>query len=244
MNDMNLGELQLGLTNLLKSDRRAKLQQTNASVTYAPTLDALLVQVDALPPEILKLPKVALLKLADARRDGLGKSSWFLAQSVLVHPDTTPEQRAAVQLVVDRYVPTLAIVNDTYAENARKGAAHQRSLEADRATLDGVATPFGTLGALVADFAAAGVKVGEVLDGRVSEQASASDRAGAGALRSEIIGALGELRTMLAREVRVNPALPATIDADVFGYFDELQRLAAQRERPAAPATPETGATA
>ena len=236
MNDLELSELQTGLVELVRGERKNVLQQARAATIYMPVLEALLVKTEALPAGVLKLPRVELLKGADLRRDNLARASFFLAQAVLAHPDSPPELEAAAALCVERFVPSLAITRDTYAENARKAAVHAGELTTHQATLARVPTPDGkTLADWMAAFVEAGAEVGRIHQGRSDELAVAGNREGAGPLRSEILGALGELRAVVQREVASNPELPRTLEAQIFGYFDELQRLAAQRKASAAP---------
>jgi len=59
-------------------------------------------------------------------------------------------------------------------------------------------------------------------------------------LRSETIGILNDLRRAIAREKRRNPSLPDDIDAQIFGYLDDLEerranRSSAAREKPEKP---------
>ena len=236
MNDLELSELQTGLVELVRGERKNVLQRSQASVIYLPVLDALLDKTEALPAEALKLPRVELLKGADLRRDNLARAAYFLSQAVLSHPDSSPELEAAAALCVERFVPSLAVTRDTYAENTRKAGLHAGELTTHQAALARVPTPDGkTLADWMAAFVEAGAEVGRIHQGRSDELAVAGNREGAGPLRSEIVGALGELRVVVQREVATNPALSRTLEAEVFGYFDELQRLAAQRKASAAP---------
>jgi len=235
---------QLGLTELIRGERKGALDRTKAAAIYRPVLERLLVRAEGLPEE-QKLPRVALLRAADGRRDGFGRAVWHLAQSVLATPDAPDELEAAANLVLERYVPSLAITRDTYAETARKAALHQAELQEHRAVLARVTAPDGrTLADLLAAFAAAGAEVGAHHQGRSTELASAGTRDEAAPLRSLIIGALNELRSVVQREMAHDATLPATLEAEIFGYFDEMQRLASQRRRsPVTPATPPAPAT-
>ncbi|MGK3998472.1 hypothetical protein [Sorangium sp. So ce1024] len=74
-----------------------------------------------------------------------------------------------------------------------------------------------------------------------------ASRKGAGALRAATLGLLSRLRAGIADEVEHDPKLPPDLDAQVFGYLDELHvpRAAAARAKkakraaPAAPAASE-----
>lgn len=59
---------------------------------------------------------------------------------------------------------------------------------------------------------------------------------------------LGDLRTTVQRDLEADEALPSTLEADLFGYLEELQRLAAARKASApyagtAPTEPPPAAT-
>ena len=81
-------------------------------------------------------------------------------------------------------------------------------------------------------------EIGRLLSDRSQTLGAAAGREGAGILRGEIIAAVNEVRAVLGTERIDRPELPATLDGDLFGYFDELQRLAAARNQPAAKPAP------
>ena len=247
MNDLSLAELRLALTDLLTGSRKAPLDLTHASLIYRPRLQRLFDKLMALPPGVLELPLVELLQAADAKRDGYARALHHLRLAVLALPDAPDALRAAVVVVKDAFVPSLDVVRQPYAVAADSVTDDAKDLETHRATLSAVPTPDGrTLEAWVTGFVAAGGDIRGLLDERSGTLGSASSRAGAGALRGEILGTLYELRSVVATERGDRTDLPATIDGQIFGQLDELQRLAAARNaarakpKPAAP-TPVPG---
>ena len=230
MNDLDLGELQLAVTELARGERKTAFEQTKASGIYMPSLDAWLVRVEKLPPEVMKLPKVELLKSADGRRDALARAIWHLSQATLVHPDIAGEVELAATVATEHFVPDLSVTRQTYAEASRAAVSNTTDLETHRAALAKLQTPEGkTLADWVTSFAQAGQTLGALHQDRGTEVANSSTRAGAGPLRSEIIGTLNEMRSVIQREVATNLTLARNLEAQIFGYFDELQRLAALR---------------
>ncbi|WP_437576886.1 hypothetical protein [Sorangium sp. So ce887] len=88
---------------------------------------------------------------------------------------------------------------------------------------------------------------GERLHSMLSDRADVKEtsRKGAGALRAATIGLLSRLRAGLTDEVEHNSKLPSDLDAQVFGYLDELHvpraaaaRVKKKRAVPEAPAPP------
>jgi hypothetical protein len=70
---------------------------------------------------------------------------------------------------------------------------------------------------------------GETIAKLLSERADTDTgaRREAGKLRTSTISILGRFRASLADEMATNKALPADLDARVFGYFDELHDMRA-----------------
>ncbi|OIP38331.1 MAG: hypothetical protein AUK47_12170 [Deltaproteobacteria bacterium CG2_30_63_29] len=90
------------------------------------------------------------------------------------------------------------------------------------------------------EFIDAGLETGKALSVRAEELAQDGGRRAASFLRSQGIGTLNELRAVVQRAVRNDSSLVQTLEADLFGLFDEMQRLAAARAKASAvkPVTP------
>ncbi len=73
------------------------------------------------------------------------------------------------------------------------------------------------------DWAKSYIAAGMSLDNLLSKRADADydSRAGAGLLRSNIVGQIRRMREALADEVGANPKLSRTLVDDVFSYYDQ-----------------------
>ena len=242
MNDLSLAELRLGLADLLAGSRKAPFDLTHASLIYRPRLQRLFDKLSALPPGVLELPLVELLQSADSKRDGYARALHFMRLAVDALPEASDALRSVVGTVKSAFVPSLDIVRQPYAIAADSVTDDTKDLETHRTALAAVPTPDGrSLEGWISDFVAAGTEIRRLLDERSGTLGSGSSREGAGALRGEIVGTLYELRNVITTERGDRPDLPATIDGQIYGQFDELQRLAAARNaakpkpRPATP---------
>jgi hypothetical protein len=102
-----------------------------------------------------------------------------------------------------------------------------------RGVLDGLKADLAEFplagGRTLYDWAESFVTEGEALDQLLSSRAdvtaNVTSRAEAGALRSTVVGKLGNLRDALTDELEENDALPPNLEALIFGYFEELDRL-------------------
>ena len=73
----------------------------------------------------------------------------------------------------------------------------------------------------------------------------AQNRKEATRLRTETLGMLNQLRASLTLEAKQNATLPADLEEQVFGYFDLLEKEAAEvkakaKAKPPAPPAPAT----
>lgn len=230
MNDLTLDELRTGLQNLLEGDRREKLDLVPAAPIYEPDFVRLLAAITALPPELRGLPLAALLKQADVRRDTFLRLVHLLGALIALCPTVPEDIRAAAAKMVATFAPSLLAVNDPYAVSAAKAEQLQPEYDEQRPGLATIPTPDGrSAEAWVGDYLDAALETGRLLSGRAKDLAETPSRAQAGALRGEAIGTLAEFRNVVARTVKNNPDLPRTLEADIFGLFDEMQRLAAGR---------------
>ena len=234
MNDLSLAELRLGLADVLAGTRQAAFDRTHASLIYRPSLQRLFDKLMALPANVLELPLVELLQAADGRRDGYGRALYHLRLAIEALPDK-PASLAAVVTAITAFVPGLGVVRQPYGVAADSVTDDTQDLATHRAVLASVPTPDGRqLDAWVAAFIAGAEDIKRLLDDRSSALGVAATREGAGALRGEIVATLYELRGVLATERANRSELAATIDGEIFGQLDELQRLAGARNAAAA----------
>ena len=237
MIDLSLKELLLGFADLATGSRRPLFEKTHAFLIYAPRCARLLAELKALPLDVLGLPLVELLQDADLRRDGLARALYLLSEAVMALPSASDALKHDIAPIRSTYVRSLAVVREPYGVAAQSAKDLAPTLDTHRAALQTIPTPDGrTLDLWVADFLAAGQEIGALLSDRSKTLGAAAGRGRAGVLRNEIIATVNEIRAVIATERAERTDLPATLDGDLFGQFDELQRLAeARRPRPAKP---------
>ena len=231
MQSLLLSDLRLALPDLL-DHKAATLDTLNAGRLYAPLLADQRAVIDALPnPDAAGRPLAEELASADAEHDAFAAAIWHYTEAVRVCPGLADDVRSAARRVREQFVPKLAIVRRSYATEAAH-ALGKRALLAEHAAGFGLLpVPGGeTLEAWTERFVARGETIGELLRARAEHNAAAvgeATRAEAGRIRAETIALLGRLRTALADELAKTPAELRKIDAELFGYVDEL---AAARE--------------
>lgn len=162
--------------------------------------------------------------------DGFGNAVWYLTEAYLRLPTATKKQRAAAQRIRDVFVPSLASLQASYADEAQAALDHRPKLDELRADLELFPVAGATLAAWVDGQLKAGVKLDELL--RARADAAPGSRKDAATLRSKAIGQLQRFRDALADERDVNPKLDADLEARLFGYIDQL---AAMRDRGGSP---------
>jgi hypothetical protein len=223
MRHILLQSLHLGLADLL-TKRLAPLQSFANGAANVPLLTIQHTKMSALPAALLGLPLTEELDSADERYDGIGGGLFFITEAYLRHPDTTPDMRTAAKQIRTELIPALDALSGTYESEAM----HAKAQKAQLANLKPALDMFPVVGGTLYDWAVNFIAAGEKLDTLLSERADAKDRAEAAALRSDTLGLLNRLRKSLKTEQKLNPALPADLDAQVFGYFDLLEAKAAE----------------
>lgn len=223
MRHILLESLHLGLGDLL-SKRLSALQSFANGAANVPLLTMQYTKLSALPKALLGRPLVEELDMADARHDGVGGGIYFITEAYLRHSDSTPELIAAAKHIRTELIPALDSLSATYESEAMKAKANKAQLATLKSELELFPVVNGTLYDWAVDF----VEAGEKIDALLSERADAKDRAEAAALRSDTLGLLNRLRKSLKAEQKVNPALPADLEDQVFGYFDLLESNAAE----------------
>lgn len=230
VNDLSVIELLNGSDDLL-AGRQVHLLLLKNGAWFAGEVKRQRDALAAAPEPQKVLPRVERLRAEDQTSDAWGRAIHHLALALEACPTTSPTTREATNIVRQRYMTGLSETRAAYAVEAGEAARKKQLLDADdQARLAAVPAPNGeTLLAWVEHYIAAGMALGVTLSGRADDLAVATPEANAGAQRSELIGLLGTLRADIRLALRVDPALPRTLEADVLGLFDEMQRLAEQR---------------
>lgn len=220
MRHLALVDLRLGLTDLL-TKRRAALELTAIGARYAPMLQKKLDQINALPAALIGKALAQELDEADMTHDGFGGAVWLQTESYVRAPGTAAAVVEAAQRIRGRFIPAMSALNASYADQADAALERKKVLEANRADLESFPLAGNkTLFDWVQGFLDAGEQIHTLLSNRAD--ASEGKRKEAGALRSSTLGMLSRLRAGIADEVADDAALPRDLDAQVFGYVDEL----------------------
>lgn len=234
MQHLTLSDLKLGLTDLFDK-RRSALQRSSAGKTYEPMLAKKLDEISALPPAVVGGKAFAAeLDETDTEHDGLGKAVWHMTEAYLQHPHVSQETAAAAARIRRAFIPALSELKASYADEATAALERKKILEEHKADLERFPVAEGeTLYHWISGFLDAGERLHTTLSDRADVKETS--RKGAGALRAATIGLLSRLRAGLADEVEHTPELPRDLDAQVFGYLDELHapRAAAARAKKA-----------
>jgi hypothetical protein len=241
MAQLTLGDLKLGLKDLFENkDKKKLLAQSKAGALYAPMLDAKRQAIDALPPAVVDTgrPLADQLTAADGLHDGYGKAIWFLSESYRALPDLDSQLRDAIGAVQAQVIGSLGELKKAYAVEAAAAVDRAKVLPKIKADLKLFPVAGnGTLFDWVAAFTRHGEKLHELLAQRGAARAGAEPTPAGKeilVLRNETVGLLGRARAALADEVEHDPKLPRNLEAQVFGYFDELLAMRAAQEAAAA----------
>jgi hypothetical protein len=230
-----LSSLYLGLEDLFGKRRQSLVSFANGAANEK-LLVAQRDRIKALPPELLGRPLVDELSNTDARHDGVGAAIWFTVEAYERHPDTTPDLLAAGRKIRAAFITGLDELKATYEVEAEAAKRRRTSLVDLKAEL----TMFPVAGGLtVLEWATQFVDAGEQLSTLLSKRADAKARKLAGEIRARTVGLLNRVRAALLDEMSNDPALPATLEQDVFGYLDDMEEKAAEayaEEKKAAPA--------
>jgi hypothetical protein len=236
---LNLSDLKLGLDDLL-TKRHGALVQSNVGKSYEAMLAHRRDAIDALPPALGGKPLADALSAADTDHDGFGGAIYYLTEAYLRLPAAAPGVLDAVRRVRAALIPELDQLRDSYADEAE--AAIRRKAELPDLKADLELIPVAGGGSLH-DWAVAFLGAGEKLSALLSQRADVdtNGRKGAQHLRSETVGMLNRLRNAIADETRVGK-LPKDLDAQIFGYLDDLEAQRAAALRAPKPAKPEAPA--
>lgn len=241
---LTLNDLHLGLRDLVKV-RLATHGDLHAVRSYGPRLAARLDEIVALPTEAAEaLPFAAELAAADAVHDGYGGAIWYFVESGLRAPKAPEALRATLTAARERFIPELAELKRSHADEAAAAARREPDLAAMKAELKAVPTPDGRT---LYDWCAGYLRAGGELDALLRRRADVApaDRSGMGTLRGRCVGMLNRFRAAVADELDDDAARAAAADAALFAYLDALETKraatgagAAEPAKPAQPAAP------
>lgn len=242
MRFLSLAALKVAFADLFIK-RHSALILSSAGKTYEPVLLEKKALIDELPAALTGgKPLTDEITLADEVHDGFGGAIWYLVQAYQRWPQVPPNVQAAVKRIQAAFIPELDDLNASYVLEADAAIKHRDALQTLEADLKLIPIAGGlSLYDWGKGFVAGGDLVGTLLSQRAD--AATGTRSEAGKIRSSAVGVLGRFRGALGDELGVNPTLPKDLDAQVFGYFDELDGMrsavvAAARTRKAASATP------
>ena len=248
MRHITLPALKVALADLF--DKRIDaLLSSNAGKTYEPILRDKKARIDALPEALTGgRPLAEALSETDDLHDAFGAAIWSLTEAYFYWPDIPADVRSAIERIREAFIPDVDLLRAPYIEEVDAAVKHKADLVTFESDLKSIPIAGGlSLYDWCAGFVAKGEALGELLSQRADM--TSTSRVEAGKLRAAAIGALGRLRAALADEMSVNDKLPADLDAKIFGYFDELDKMganaAAARRKPAAqvPDAPELPTT-
>lgn len=230
MHYITLISLYLALKDLL-TKRLTALQSFSAGAAQVQFLTMMRDDIAALPAVVEGRPLVEELDAADERHDALGYAGWHFVEAYLQHPDTPPAVLAAAKQIRAAFLPTIEDLVASYPAEAKAAMERKPDLVSLKPQLDlfPVATDKPGVYATLHSWVSAFLQAGENIDTLLSARADidAKGRKEASRLRAEAIGMLNRLRKSLAFEMKRNPNLPADLDAQVFGYFDQQEQAAA-----------------
>jgi hypothetical protein len=226
-----LNDLRLFLDDLLrertssdppeKKTRKELLRSLPSGDTYVVLLAQKHLAIIALPPAVLGLPLVDLLKYADSLYDGFGKFIYYLGEAYKAHPTLPRDIVEAAEDLQETFAPSLSIFTANYADEAARAKALRPKLIEKKALLTKFSLPDGTT---LFDVAVGHIDNGEKLQTLLSERSDASDadRSGAGQLLSNTLGIIRRCRDMIVDMLAANASLPRDLDRQIFGFLDDL----------------------
>ena len=240
---LTLNDLHLGLRDLVQV-RLPTHGDLHAVRSYGPRLAARLAEIVASPGAAAGgEPFAAELSETDAVHDGYGGAIWHLSEALLRAPKVSEALRATLTAVRERFIPELAELKRSHADEAAAAARREPELAAMKAELKAIPTPDGRT---LYDWCAGYLRAGKELDGLLQRRADVApaDRSGLGTLRGRCVGMLNRFRAALADELDDDASQAAAVDAALFAYLDALEakRAAAgavtEAAKPAEPVAP------
>lgn len=243
MRYLSLAALQVGLADLF-ANRHNDLKLSKTGQMYESILLERKTALDALPDvNGASKPLADALTEADGRHDGFGGAIWHLTEAYSRWPDAPANVRSAIERVRAAFIPQLDVLQASYVNEAKAAMDHKTDLVKLENDLKSIPIAGGlSLYDWCTGFIGGGETIAKLLSDRANAHSGA--RREAGKLRASTVSILGRFRAALADEMAVNKALPADLDARIFGYFDELHgmradALAAAHRAQAAQNTPD-----
>ncbi|MBK9265396.1 MAG: hypothetical protein IPM54_37125 [Polyangiaceae bacterium] len=226
MRYLSLAALKVALADLF-ANRHVALVTSNAGKMYEPVLLDKKTLIDALPTAFTGgKPFADELTSVDKRHDGFGTALWHITEAYQRWPDAPADLLAAVARVRAAFVPQLDVLQASYVNEAHAAMDNEVSLTNLEADLKAIPIAGGlSLHDWCAGFVASGKDIAKLLGERADADTGA--RREASKLRTSTLAVLGRFRGALADEMALNKALPADLDRNVFGYFDELAGMRA-----------------
>lgn len=232
MRSLLLSDLRLALPELL-DDKADRLAGTHTGRLYAPRLAERRAAIESLPAPIAAegRPLAEELAQADAEHDGYGAAIWHYTEAVRLCPGVSDETREAALTVREAFIPELALLGSSYATEAAHALGKRERMPEHRHAFSLLPVPGKkTLRAWIDGFVSRGEALGALLRARAGHSAASTgdrSRADAATLRMETIAVLRRMRAALADELADDLTRLASLDAELFGYLDQL---AADRE--------------
>jgi hypothetical protein len=223
-------ELRVGLKDVLEN-KAALLGTTRNGPLYAETLRKGLAALDSLKTGGPIPAPGGLSMVADRRHDALARFIRKHLESYLLDPDLDLGFRGRVERLLT-FAPKLAETNLQQTEEvaaARDRRARLPDYEADLQSMS-VASG-GTLLEAFGRYLDAAEAIDEAIRTEASADAQQISQAELPALRSTLNGELTNLREAVAGEVKRDMGLPRNLAAELFSYFDEIDRRDEQRPK-------------
>lgn len=219
---LNLPDLKLGLDDLVNK-RHAALVTSNIGQSYEPMITIKRVAINALPMAFTGKPLAEALGATDDDHDGFGGALWHITEAYLRLPVKDANVVDAIKRIRAALIPDLADLRDSYADQAESAIRRKSELASVEGDLKLIPIAMG--GSSLYDWALGFLNAGEKLSVLLSERADATTdgRKGAHKLRSETIALLNRARSAIADECATSNALPKDLDAQIWGYLDELE---------------------
>jgi hypothetical protein len=212
---------------------------------YGKAVKEHLADLTDLESKLEKRPLAEQLKETDLLHDAIGRSIFYLEQSLGNLPLLSKEKRDLVAKVKDAFIPRLVDLTRSYQDEADAAKQRRRALDGMKTELKAFpVAPDLTLFDMVEAFLNAGEGMDRLLKQRAAAVSTASDpdAVNAGAARTRALSLLTRLRETIRGEIDLNPELQAKLEVDLFSYYDQLDgsrndQASASKPAPAAPPT-------
>jgi hypothetical protein len=250
-----ISDVNLFLDDFVNGERKALLSQAPCGRTYTVLLTGKHQEIQKLPPALIRArPLADELDSTDEVHDGYGSFMWYSMNGYVRLPEDPPEVVQEAKQVMTSFIPELAELKASYADEASKAAERLPKLKEHEAILRKFPVRGDrTLYDIVEKFLQAGVRLSGLLSERAKLNAEKlenidEDQSSAVKLLGETMRLIKDCRASLANDLKVDANLPRNLDALVFGFLDELitrreearrtKQLAAQEKKAKEKPTP------